>query len=50
MTVIVLIWDLGVAGLPGNKKIKQCLGRWIFGIEKFSGLILALFGILLTVQ
>ena len=50
MTGIVLIWDFGVAGLLGNQKIKQCLGRWIFGIEKFSGAMLALFGVLLTVQ
>jgi len=50
MTGIVLIWDLGVAGLLGNQKIKQWLGRWIFGIEKFAGAMLALFGILLTVQ
>ena len=50
MTGIVLIWDLGVAGLLGNQKIKQWLGRWIFGIEKFSGAMLALFGILLTFQ
>jgi len=50
MTGIVLIWDMGVAVLLGNQKIKQWLGRWIFGIEKLSGAMLALFGILLTFQ
>jgi threonine efflux protein len=50
MTAMVLIWDLGIAGLLGNRQIKKWLGRWIFGIEKISGAMLALFGVLLTFQ
>lgn len=50
MTGIVLVWDLGIAGLLGNRKIKRWLSRWIFGIEKISGAMLALFGVLLTFQ
>jgi len=50
MAGIVLLWDIGVAGLLGNQKIKKRIDRWIFGIEKMSGAMLALFGILLTLQ
>lgn len=50
MTGMVLAWDLGVAGLLGNKKIKRWLSSWIFGLEKMSGAMLALFGVLLTFQ
>ncbi len=50
MAGIVLIWDIGVAGLLGNQKIKSRMGRWVFGIEKLSGAMLALFGVLLTLQ
>ena len=50
MTGMVLVWDLGIAGLLGNQKIKKWLSRWIFGIEKLSGAMLALFGVLLTFQ
>ncbi len=50
MTGIVLFWDVGIAGLVGNQRIKSLLNRWIFGIEKLSGLMLAFFGVLLTFQ
>ncbi|MCP4114613.1 MAG: LysE family translocator [Desulfobacteraceae bacterium] len=50
MTGIVLFWDMGVAVMMGNPAVKQRLGRWIFGIEKVSGAVLTLFGILLTIR
>lgn len=49
MVAIVLIWDMGVAVVLGNLQVKARLGRWIFTIEKVSGMILALFGILIFV-
>lgn len=48
MTGLVLVWDMGVAGLLGNQKIKKWLGNWIFLIEKVAGAMLAFFGVLLT--
>jgi len=48
MIAIVLFWDMAVAVMIGNPLVKQKLGRWIFGIEKISGTILAIFGIILT--
>ncbi|MGD9947073.1 MAG: LysE family translocator [Desulfobulbus sp.] len=50
MTGMVLVWDMGVAVALGNNRIKSRLGRWIFRIEKFSGAILALFGVLLALD
>lgn len=47
MVVMVLFWDMGVAMMLGNRRIKAKLGRWIFGIEKVSGMVLTLFGVLL---
>lgn len=50
MASLVLFWDMGVAMALGNKRIKARLGHWIFRIEKFSGAMLALFGVLLLVN
>ncbi len=50
MTGVVLVWDIGIAAVLGRQTIKMWLSRWIFGIEKVSGAMLALFGILLTLQ
>ena len=50
MTGTVLAWDMGIAGLLGNQKIKKWLNDWIFGIEKVSGVMLAFFGVLLMFQ
>lgn len=50
MAGMVLIWDLGIAGFLGDQRIKKWLGQWIFSIEKISGVMIALFGILLTFQ
>ncbi len=50
MTGVVLCWDVAVAGLLGNKQVKSLLNRWVFGIEKFSGVMLAFFGVLLALQ
>lgn len=47
MTLMVLFWDMGIALFMGSDRAKRILDRWIFGVEKFSGLMLALFGILL---
>ncbi|WP_448871177.1 LysE family translocator [Desulfobulbus propionicus] len=48
MTGLVLAWDMGVAVTLGNSRVKARLGNWIFRIEKFSGAMLALFGLLLA--
>ncbi len=50
MAGVVLAWDMGIAGLLGNKKNKKRLSGWIFRIEKISGAMLAFFGVLLTFQ
>ena len=50
MTSIVFIWDMGVAVIIGNRRAKKYLERWIFGLEKLSGLMLSLFGILLCLD
>ncbi len=50
MTSIVLCWDIGVAVAVGNSRAKRALGSWIFGLEKFSGGMLALFGLLLVFE
>jgi len=50
MVSLVLVWDMGVAVALGNARIKNRLNRWIFKIEKFSGAMLALFGILLAID
>lgn len=47
MTLVVLVWDMGVALFMGSDRAKLVMERWIFGVEKFSGVMLALFGILL---
>lgn len=48
MTSFVLFWDMGVAWLLGQDRVKEKLARYIFGIEKFSGAMLAFFGIVLA--
>ncbi len=50
MVSVVLVWDLFLAAVLGNVAIKKWLGRWLFVVEKIAGCMLALFGILLTVQ
>ena len=50
MVGIVFVWDLGVALVFGNARVKRFLGRWVFRIEKLSGVLLAGFGILLAVD
>ena len=50
MISIVFIWDMGVAVVIGNIRAKNFLERWIFGLEKLSGLMLLLFGILLSMD
>lgn len=50
MSCLVLVWDMGIAVILGNNRIKTGLGRWIFRLEKFSGVMLTLFGVLLAVD
>lgn len=50
MMGIVLVWDIGVASAFGNACVKKILGRWVFRIEKISGVLLASFGMLLAVD
>ncbi len=48
MTVIVFFWDIGVAILFGRDQVRAWLGRAVFWVEKFSGGMLVLFGLLLS--
>jgi threonine/homoserine/homoserine lactone efflux protein len=50
MAGIVFTWDMGVAMLIGNRRARDYLEKWIFGLEKISGLMLSLFGILLCLD
>lgn len=50
MTSVVFIWDIGMAAVIGNRRAKKYLEKWIFGLEKLSGLMLSLFGILLCLD
>lgn len=50
MSFFVLFWDMGVALCIGNKTVKQKLSQWIYGIEKFSGVVLIIFGVLLSLR
>lgn len=50
MTSIVFIWDAVIAFCIGSKQMKHILEGSIFYIEKFSGLMLAFFGVLLTMK
>lgn len=50
MVAVVLIWDMGMAMIVGNDRIKNRLGAWVFRIEKVSGLMLAAFGLLLALD
>lgn len=50
MTLVVLFWDMGVAAVMGNERAKALLGQKLYGLEKFSGAMLALFGIMLCLD
>ncbi len=50
MVALVLVWDMGVAAAFGRERMKRLLDRWVFRIEKVSGLLLAFFGVLLAVD
>ncbi len=50
MTSIVFIWDAIIVISIGSKRVKRMLGESIFYIEKISGIMLAFFGVLLTVK
>ena len=50
MVAVVLVWDMGVAAAFGRERVKRLLGRWVFRIEKVSGLLLTVFGVLLAVD
>ncbi len=48
MSCAVLFWDMAVATLIGNKRVKNRLSSWIYTIEKISGVVLATFGVFLV--
>lgn len=50
MTSIVFIWDVIMVISIGSRRVKCMLGESIFYIEKISGIMLAFFGVLLTVR
>ncbi len=47
MTSVVFLWDSGIVMVIGRRGFKAWLGRSIFFLEKISGVMLALFGIIL---
>lgn len=47
MTAVVFIWDFGVVMVLGRDSIKRWLGRGIYYVEKMSGLVLTVFGVML---
>lgn len=47
MMSVVFFWDCGVALLIGQQNIRERLGKGVFYVEKFSGAMLTVFGILL---
>ena len=49
MTTVVFVWDSGVVMLIGRERVREWLGRSVFVVEKISGVVLTLFGLLLTV-
>ena len=49
MVGIVFVWDMGVALAFGNERVQKIPGQWVFRIEKFSGVVLAVFGFMLAV-
>jgi threonine/homoserine/homoserine lactone efflux protein len=48
MTTVVFVWDSGMALLIGRQRVGEWLGRSVFVVEKISGVMLTLFGLLLT--
>jgi threonine/homoserine/homoserine lactone efflux protein len=47
MTMVVFVWDSGVVVVFGRTRVGKWLGRSVFVVEKVSGVMLALFGLLL---
>lgn len=47
MSFLVLFWDIGVAWMIGNQNVKKKLSDYIYVIEKFAGVILIFFGLML---
>lgn len=50
MAFLVLTWDMGIAVIVGNGRVKNLVGAWIFHIEKLTGAVLTCFGILLALE
>ncbi len=50
MVTIVFVWDLFIGLIAGNNILKKRLGSKIVWIEKFSGIMLTTFGILLCFE
>lgn len=49
MVLIVFLWDSGLVLFIAGKGLKKRLGNSIFVLEKMSGAVLALFGIMLPI-
>jgi len=47
MSFLVLFWDMGIAYMLSCQKFKTKLSSWIYYIEKFAGIVLIIFGIIL---
>ena len=48
MTLVVLAWDSGIVMVIGRDRVRAWLGRSVFIFEKVSGVMLTLFGLLLS--
>lgn len=46
----VLLWDIFVAFSVGNRKIRSIMGSYTHRIERFSGAVIILLGILIVLQ
>lgn len=47
MAGVVFFWDAFIVLAAGQKRVKEWLGQAVFCVEKISGIMLSLFGILL---
>jgi threonine/homoserine/homoserine lactone efflux protein len=45
MVFLVMGWDMGLAAFLSGHDLQDRLGRWVYRLEKFAGLMLAFFGL-----
>lgn len=47
MTAVVFLWDIGIVLVIGRENVRNFFGRSLFIVEKISGGVLTIFGLLL---